>query len=84
MNEEIQQLDISVSVSEEDLIEAAGQFFKERGFRKKNKRWTKTAGDFELSFLIQSSRSTPMYYVYAGVYLNAFEKDTEITTLISI
>ena len=77
MNEEIRQLEISVSVSEEDLIVAAKPFFKERGFRKKNKRWTKITEDFELSFLIQSSQLKPLYYVCAGVYLNAFEKGVD-------
>jgi len=77
MNEEIRQLEISVSVSEEDLIVAAKPFFKGRGFKKKNKRWTKITEDFELSFLIQSSQLKPLYYVCAGVYLNAFEKGVD-------
>jgi|GEM_PF-1725361 len=74
---EIRQLDLSVSVSEEDLIAAARPFFKERGFRKRNKRWIKTIDDFELSFFIQSRGLKPMYSVFAGVYLNAFEKVTD-------
>jgi len=77
LNREIQQLVISVSVGEEDLIAAAKPFFKERGFRKKNKRWIKTTEDFELSFYIQRSGIKPMYSVFAGVYLNAFEKGTD-------
>lgn len=58
--------------SEDELIEYAKTYLKERGFKKKNKRWTKDIGEFTISFLIQGScYSKSNYYIRPGVFINA-------------
>ena len=64
------------SVSEIELIEYAKKYLKERGFKKKNKRWTKVDGDFTVSFLIQGSGyDKDSYYIRPGIFINDFETD---------
>ena len=40
---------------EEQLIEYVKPYLKAKGFKKKNKRWTKDIGDFTVCFYIQGS-----------------------------
>ena len=48
--------EVSVSnIPETELIEYVKKQLKEKGFKKKNKRWTKVVEDFTISFLIQGS-----------------------------
>ena len=57
---------------EEELIEYVKPYLKSRGFKKKNKRWTKDIGEFTISFLIQGSCfSKEAYYVRPGVFVNS-------------
>lgn len=57
---------------EESLIAYAKPYLKAKGFRKKNKRWTKISGDFTLVFYIQGSCfSKEDYYVRPGIFMNA-------------
>ena len=57
---------------EEQLIEYAKSYFKAKGFKKKNKRWTKDTGEFTLCFYIQgSSYSKEDYYIRPGIFINA-------------
>ena len=59
---------------EEDLIAYAKPYLKARGFRKKNKRWTKDVGEFTVSFFIQGScYSKEDYYIRPGVFINALQ-----------
>ena len=59
-------------LSEEDLIEYAKPYLKAKGFKKKNKRWTKDIGDFTLCFYIQGSTfSKERYYIRPGIFVNA-------------
>ena len=48
------------SIPQDELIAYAKDYLKKRGYKKKNKRWTKDVGDFTLCFYIQGS-------VYGGV-----------------
>ena len=53
---------------EEQLIEYAKSYLKAKGFKKKNKRWTKDTGEFTLCFYIQgSSYSKEDYYIRPGI-----------------
>ena len=57
---------------EEELIEYVKPYLKAKGFKKKNKRWTKDIGEFTISFLIQgSSFSKEEYYIRPGIFINA-------------
>ena len=57
---------------EEQLIEYAKPYLKAKGFKKKNKRWTKDTGEFTLCFYIQgSSYSKEDYYIRPGIFINA-------------
>lgn len=57
---------------QEQLIAFAKPYLKAKGFKKKNKRWTKETEEFTISFLIQgSSYSKEDYYIRPGIYLNA-------------
>lgn len=57
---------------EEQLIEYAKSDLKAKGFKKKNKRWTKDTGEFTLCFYIQgSSYSKEDYYIRPGIFINA-------------
>ena len=57
---------------EEELIEYVKPYLKAKGFKKKNKRWTKDIGEFTISFLIQgSSFSKEKYYIRPGIFFNA-------------
>ena len=59
-------------VSEEDVLAFAKTQLKERGFRKKGKRWTKQLDDFTLVFYVQgSSWSKEGYYIRPGVLIHA-------------
>ena len=56
----------------EELIEYAKPYLKAKGFKKKNRRWTKDVGEFTLCFYIQgSSFSKDSYYIRPGVFVNA-------------
>ncbi len=35
-------------ISEDELIEYAKDYLKQKGFKKKNKRWTKDIGEFRI------------------------------------
>lgn len=62
-------------LSEEALIEYAKTYLKERGFRKKHKRWTKQKDGFTLCFFIQGSAyDRDDYYIRPGVWFDACEK----------
>ena len=57
---------------EEQLIEYAKSYLKAKGFKKKNKRWTKDTGEYTLCFYIQgSSYSKEDYYIRPGIFINA-------------
>ena len=57
---------------EEQLIEYVKPYLKAKGFKKKNKRWTKDIGDFTLCFFIQGSVfSKEDYYIRPGIFINA-------------
>ena len=59
-------------LSEEQLIEYVKPYLKAKGFKKKNKRWTKDTGEFTLCFYIQgSSYSKEDYYIRPGIFINA-------------
>lgn len=59
-------------IPEEELIEYAKKYLKERGYKKKNKRWTKIDGDFTISFFLQGScYSKEDYYIRPGICVNA-------------
>jgi hypothetical protein len=61
-------------ISEEQLVEYSKVYLKQRGFKKKNKRWTKDIGDFTLVFFIQGSYfSKEDYYIRPGVFINGLE-----------
>ena len=57
---------------EEELIEYAKSYLKAKGFKKKNKRWTKDIGEFTLCFYIQGScYDKNSYYIRPGIFVNA-------------
>ena len=57
---------------EEQLIEYVKPYLKAKGFKKKNKRWTKDIGDFTICFYIQGSCfSKENYYIRPGIFINA-------------
>ncbi|MDD4292102.1 MAG: DUF4304 domain-containing protein [Clostridia bacterium] len=57
---------------EDTLIEYVKPYFKARGFRKKNKRWSKSLSVFTLVFYIQGScYSKEDYYIRPGIFINA-------------
>ena len=59
-------------LSEQKLTEYAKLYLKEKGFKKKNNRWTKETQEFTISFLIQgSSFSKEDYYIRPGIFINA-------------
>lgn len=63
---------------EEQLIEYVKPYLKSKGFRKKNKRWTKTTPEFTISFLIQGSAySKEHYYIRPGIFVNSLMPTTE-------
>jgi hypothetical protein len=58
-------------VNQNELIEYAKSYLKPKGFKKKNKRWTKDIGEFTLVFYIQGSvYSKENYYVRPGIFIN--------------
>ena len=62
-------------LSEEELIAYAKDYLKQRGFKKKNKRWTKVSGIFTLCFYIQGSCwDKNDYYIRPGIFINGLEK----------
>ncbi len=68
-------------ISETELIEYAKKYLKEKGFKKKNKRWTKVDGDFTISFLIQGScYDKEDYYIRPGIFINELEANTYYNT----
>lgn len=59
-------------LSEEQLIEYVKPYLKKKGFKKKNKRWTRNIGEFTICFYIQGSCfSKEDYYIRPGVFINA-------------
>lgn len=58
-------------LSETELIEFVKPYLKAKGFKKKNKRWTKQTDDFIISFLVQgSSYDKEDYYIRPGIFIN--------------
>ena len=54
------------------MIECLKTYLKAKGFKKKNKRWTKVTEDFTNFFLIQgSSYNKEDYYIRHGIYINS-------------
>jgi len=65
-----------VNVSEEELIEFIKPILKDKGFRKKAKRWTKTTEHFSYIFFIQgSSYDKDDYYVRPGIIVNDIQAE---------
>lgn len=63
-----------MSVSKEEMMEAAAAWFRKRGFQKKRLRWRKTEGAFTKEFVIQgSSFSKEAYYLRPCVYIDALK-----------
>ncbi len=59
-------------MTETELIGYIKPYLKAKGYKKKNKRWTKTIEDFTLNFFIQgSSFNKDTYYIRPGVFINA-------------
>lgn len=69
-----ERLDLSVSVSEEELLAAAKPYFKERGFAQKGKRWTKRTDEYEFLFMTRRTGLFDHYSIHVGVDLIGFEK----------
>lgn len=68
-----------VSVPEEELVAFAKTYLKEKGFKKKNKKWTKTEEEFTLVFYIQGSQwDKDDYYIRPGVFINELNSDNLI------
>ncbi len=62
---------LSKYLSEEELIEYVKPYLKSKGFKKKNKRWTKDIGDFTICFYIQGSQwDKKDYYIRPGIFIN--------------
>ena len=60
------------TLHEEELIAYVKTYLKAKGFKKKNKRWTKDVGEFTLCFYIQGScYSKEHYYIRPGIFVNA-------------
>ena len=66
-----------IPLPEDELIAYLKPQLKALGFKKKNKRWTKTVDDFTLVFFIQGSvYGKENYYIRPGVFMNSCpEKD---------
>ena len=65
-----------MNVSEEELIEFIKPILKEKGFRKKAKRWTKTTEHFSYIFFIQGSAyDKDDYYVRPGIIVNDIQAE---------
>ena len=63
---------MATHLPEEELIAYVKPYLKARGFKKKNKRWTKDIGEFTLCFYIQgSSFSKEDYYIRPGIFVTA-------------
>ena len=61
---------------EEELIEYVKPYLKAKGFKKKNKTWTKDIGDFTLYFYVQGSCfSKETYYIRPSIRINALPSD---------
>ena len=57
---------------EEELIEYVKPYLKAKGFKKKDRRWTKDIGEFTICFYIQgSSCAKEDYYIRPGIFINA-------------
>lgn len=66
-----------MSVSKEEMTEAAAAWFRKRGFRKKRLRWRKTEGAFTKEFVIQgSSFGKEAYYIRPCVYIDALKDES--------
>ena len=66
-------------IKQNELIEETRDVLKSKGFKKKNKRWTKDIGEFTLVFYIQgSSYSKEDYYIRPGVFINAIDKANSV------
>lgn len=63
-----------VKISEDYLIDKLKPYFKQKGYKKVNKRWTKDTGEFILTFFIQGSQyDKDFYYIRPGVSINSVE-----------
>lgn len=59
-------------IPEEELIAYAKPYLKAKGFKKRNKCWTKNIGEFTLCFYLQGSCfSKEDYYIRPGIFVNA-------------
>lgn len=62
------------SIPQDELLAYAKEYLKKRGYKKKNKRWTKDVGDFTLCFYIQGSvYGGGVYYIRPGVFINGLD-----------
>ena len=58
-------------IPEEELIAYVKPYLKAKGFKKKNKCWTKDIGEFTLCFYLQGSCfSKEDYYIRPGIFVN--------------
>lgn len=65
-----------MNVSEEELIEFIKPILKDKGFRKKAKRWMKITEQFTYMFYIQgSSYDKDDYYVRPGIIVNCIQAE---------
>ena len=65
-----------MNVSEEELIEFIKPILKEKGFRKKAKRWTKMTEHFSYIFFIQGSvYDKDAYYVRPEIIINDIQAE---------
>lgn len=56
---------------EQELIDYVKPYLKSKGFKKKNKRWTKDIGEFTLCFYIEGSQwDKDDYYIRPGIFIN--------------
>ena len=68
-----------MNVSEEDLIEYIKPILKEKGFKKKAKRWTKVTEHFTYLFFIQGSAyDKDDYYIRPGIIVNGIQAEPSV------
>lgn len=61
----------NVTLTEYDLIEGITPYLKQKGYKKKGKRWIKDIGEFTLCFYLQgSSYDVDDYYIRPGIFIN--------------
>lgn len=61
-------------LAEEELIAYAKPYLKAKGFKKKNKRWTREADGFIIDFFIQGScYDKTDYYIRPAIWISALK-----------